>query len=231
MRRHRPFLSPGVIAGLLVMAMGMALLLRNLGLVRRLDIEMVWSFLLLVGGVANMLSGPWSKRLIGLLVASLGSYWLLDEFGMVSYPFWRIWPAFLMALGAILLYRALSRRKGVEQATSATMLNEFVMFGGVGRKLNTQEFAGGQLFAACGGHEIDLTQAGFQDQAVYVDANVIFGGIEIKIPAGWSASVEGIAIFGGYEDSTIQPKIEEGAAIKRIVVRGFAVFGGVEVKN
>ena len=42
-------------------------------------------------------------------------------------------------------------------------------------------------------------------------------------------SVEGVAIFGGYEDKTSHPR--EGAAAKRLVVRGFAIFGGVEVKN
>ena len=42
-------------------------------------------------------------------------------------------------------------------------------------------------------------------------------------------AVEAVAVFGGYEDKTSHPRGPEPA--KRLIVRGSAVFGGVEVKN
>jgi hypothetical protein len=38
-------------------------------------------------------------------------------------------------------------------------------------------------------------------------------------------------MLGGYTDDTHHPSPEEGFEIKRLVVRGFAMFGGVAVKN
>jgi hypothetical protein len=42
--------------------------------------------------------------------------------------------------------------------------------------------------------------------------------------------VEGTGIFGGYEDSTLHNP-PSGQPLKTLIVRGAAVFGGVEVKN
>jgi hypothetical protein len=39
-----------------------------------------------------------------------------------------------------------------------------------------------------------------------------------------------VGIFGGTSDETVQP-LPEAPGVKRLVVRGVAVFGGVEIKN
>jgi predicted membrane protein len=228
--RHASLMTPGFLFGAVILLVGVFLLLRNLGVIPRVDDDVIPPAIVIAFGVANLFTGSLSKRLIAALVTFVGVYWFLDRIGLAPYPFYRIWPVFLILAGLLLLWRAL-RGRGEGEVTSASTLSEFAMFGGVGRKIGSPDFQGGQVFAIFGGHEIDLTAAGLQRPAV-VDVNVIFGGIDIKIPPEWSASVEGVAIFGGYEDSTVQPKVVEGApAPPVLIVRGFAIFGGVEVKN
>lgn len=229
--RHASLMTPGFLVGVVIILVGVFLLLRNLGVIPRLDDDIIPPAIVIAFGVANLFSGPLSKRMISAVVTIGGSYWFLDRLGLMPYRFGRVWPVFLIMLGALFLLRALERRRGVDgEVSSVGTLSEFAMFGGVGRKVSATDFQGGSLFAAFGGHEIDLTQAKLQRTAI-VDANVIFGGIEIKVPAEWNVSVEGIAIFGAYEDSTVQPKAEDAAGAPRLIVRGFAMFAGVEVKN
>jgi hypothetical protein len=55
----------------------------------------------------------------------------------------------------------------------------------------------------------------------------MWGGIEIKVPPDWTVVSKVDPILGGYEDKTTSPKDE----LKRFVVRGTVVMGGLEVKN
>ena len=53
------------------------------------------------------------------------------------------------------------------------------------------------------------------------------GGIEIKVPEDWTVVCKGFPVMGGFEDTT-KPRGDTG---KRLVVRGLALMGGVEVHN
>jgi hypothetical protein len=57
----------------------------------------------------------------------------------------------------------------------------------------------------------------------------VFGGVEVKVPQDWLVINRITPIFGGVEDKTSHPV--GGLASKKLVLRGCAVFGGVEIKN
>jgi len=57
---------------------------------------------------------------------------------------------------------------------------------------------------------------------------VMWGGIEIRVPENWTVSGRVTPILGGYEDKTRPP---QGATTHRLVVRGFAIMSGIEIKN
>jgi hypothetical protein len=60
--------------------------------------------------------------------------------------------------------------------------------------------------------------------------SAVFSGVEIRIPETWSAVVEGTGVFGAFADNTTQPD-PQTPGLKRLFVKGDAVFGGVDVKN
>ncbi|MBI3470866.1 MAG: hypothetical protein HY013_05875 [Candidatus Solibacter usitatus] len=229
---RRPFLTPGIIFGVAILVTGTVLLLKNFGLLQ-VDLGHLWLPILLAGfGLSQLLQarsaagGFWG----GLLLAA-GVYIGLENLGYVDAPFRKIaFPLFLMGVGGLLLWRAL-QRSAPRPGDTASALNEVVVFGGANRRIVAQDFRGGELYAAFGGHEIDLLGAAPAGDGAVIDANVMFGGIEIKVPSDWSVNIQGIPIFGGFEDSTVQPKLEGQTPSKRLTVRGFAIFGGVEVKN
>jgi hypothetical protein len=110
------------------------------------------------------------------------------------------------------------------------VLNVHAVFGGVERKVTSDDFRGGHASAMFGGIELNLRKAGMRGESAIVDVSAVFGGVELKVPANWIVVVEGSSIFGGFSDKSAQPA-PDMPGVKRLFVRGSAVFGGVDIKN
>ncbi len=107
-------------------------------------------------------------------------------------------------------------------------VNAFVIMGGIGRRFNTQDFKGGTAIAVMGGVELDLRQASIAQGEAAIDVLAFWGGIEIRVPEDWVVESQVFPFMGGFEDRT-GPR--PSGARKRLVVRGLAFMGGVEVKH
>lgn len=77
-----------------------------------------------------------------------------------------------------------------------------------------------------GGGEIDLRRARFAAPEVTINCVAIMGGIEITVPAHIGVEVRGAGIMGGF-DHLSQPAAPNAP---RVVVTGFAFWGGVGIK-
>jgi hypothetical protein len=80
-----------------------------------------------------------------------------------------------------------------------------------------------------GGGEIDFSQSEIEGDQAVLEATMIFGGGEIHVPRTWNVVIDGVGIFGGYSDKTNHPPPDPPA--KKLIIRGVAVFGGLEIKN
>jgi hypothetical protein len=79
--------------------------------------------------------------------------------------------------------------------------------------------------AVFGGVDIDFTDAVWTSDEVVVDAYAVFGGLNLKVPAGVEVIDRTMAIFGGTSVKRTTP------GTKRIIVKGLAMFGGIDVKG
>lgn len=116
-------------------------------------------------------------------------------------------------------------------SNSANHLSEWAIFSGGRRRLETQDFQGGEVFAMFGGLEIDMRRAASTRDEIVIEANAIFGGIELRVPEAWSVTVRGAGIFGGYEDKTMDSRVTTDTKQPHLIINGFAVFGGVTIQN
>lgn len=98
------------------------------------------------------------------------------------------------------------------------------------RRVLSSSIAHVEALAVFGSCQLDLRSMGVPDHPVSIDANAVFGGIEIFIPSTWDVVIKGAGIFGAYQDETLAPVVS-AAERGRLVVRGVSVFGGVSVKN
>lgn len=236
--------GPGrVFPGLILLIIGAAFLLSNLGVFDIREVRDYWPLLLIAFGVAHALFPRHGARSLiwsGALIV-IGGLFLLRNFGYIHGNVWEIiWPVWLIFLGLSFLFRPHFGGPGVcggapwaQASTSSNKnrLNESSVFGGIKQRMDSQEFEGGYLSSVFGGIEIDLRGANTKLDELNIHAEAVFGGIDLMLPDRWNVTVKGAGVFGGFEDQTHPPI--GGTAEKRphVTVTGSAVFGGVTVKN
>jgi len=233
-RQCRPRTPASLLGGVVIIAIGVLLLLDQFDVIRFRDVSRYWPLALVVIGLMKLASGrDASTRIGGAILAGIGAALLAHKLGYL-YLEWRLLgPVAIIGVGVWLLFRALHTRRQDEDpaARPAAVLNEWVVFGG-GRLVSTaQDFRGGDVLAAFGGYELDLSKAALAGETAIIEATALFGGVEIRVPEDWNVVSKGVAILGGFEDKTIHPRPQLGVRRNELVIKGLAMFGGVEVKN
>jgi predicted membrane protein len=233
---------------------GLICLLDNLNIFPASRIYRFWPMILIIAGILNLACR--SARLFGIILLIAGILFQLSELGVAHFGWGQLWPVVIIAVGVLVMwssYEARHRRAGMQTAalggdsTGAApdgpadphapdlrnTLNEVAIFGGVERRVVTQDFRGGTINAIFGGVELDLSHAAMQLPQAEIEVNAIFGGVELRVPENWQVISSGQAIFGGYDDKTgsaDQP--DPGDPPKKILLlTGSVVFGGVDIKS
>lgn len=136
----------------------------------------------------------------------------------------------IAAFGFILSSFRRSAWNGIRGFDRSEMPDYFSLFGGVKAKNTSPNFTKASATAIFGGVELDLTEAVIAGNEAILDCFAAFGGIDIKVPTNWKVISNGIPLFGGFENKTVNfqnPPAEE----KRLIIKGMAVFGGIDIKN
>lgn len=231
-----------MVVGSIILLVGILFLLENLGILYVGQIWQFWPVILIGVGIARILDARGVENIFpGVIIAGIGLVFLVHNLGLLPWPLARLmWPLLLIFLGAAILLRAFGNRPHwvgphsfVDDAStiSDNVLKEEVVFGGIHRKIEAQDFQGGEAEAIFGGVQIDLRGAASSKDEIHIEANTVFGGVELMVPDSWDVTVRGAGILGGYEDRTHPAPATTGVKRPRLVVRGSAVFGGVTVRN
>jgi class 3 adenylate cyclase len=86
-----------------------------------------------------------------------------------------------------------------------------------------------KAIAVMGGCELDLRQAEIEGPEVEISAVAFWGGIDIIVPEGFDVELRGFSLMGGRSLKIKDVPVVPGSP--RIVVRGFAIMAGIEVKS
>jgi predicted membrane protein len=234
---------PGVIGGALLIVFGTLLFIDNLGFLPVSVFDAFWP-LCFMGGGAYWFSrtGSPAIRVWSATAFIFGVLLLLDLFHIVRVTGATLWPMALIATGVVMLIYRLNFPKLADRISFGantntrpitSRLEEVAVFSQVKRRVETQTFEGGELSSVFGGIELDLRWAAISTpgKVAVLEANAVFGGIELRVPETWRLSIQGSAAFGAYEDKTIPPRPEPGFETPTLVIRGGVAFGAVTVRN
>jgi len=237
-----------MLIGLLLVILGGLLFVDNLDLLPFSVASLFWPLAIFAYcGLTFMRNGGPVTRtwtLVGMVWAAL---LLLDDVHLIHIRGAILWPLILIAAGLMLLqYRirfpelrphewrdkiAFSSNKSTRATTGR--IEEFAVFSGVKRRVETIGLEGGELTSVFGAIEIDLRKASISnpERMASIEANVAFGAVEIRIPESWRVDMRGNAVFGAYEDKSIPPRPDPGSPVPTLQVFGGTAFGAVVVKN
>jgi serine/threonine protein kinase len=139
----------------------------------------------------------------------------------------------LRAAFAFLVLRLLIRRRRFRKrfGSDGGAVGVWSMLGGRVWRSDGTPFRGGNVVATLGGCDVDLTGTTLDGSEVVIEATALFGGVKIIVPYGWRIVTHGSQLFGAYVNKTRPPQSAAAESAPRLLVKGFALFGGVEVTH
>jgi hypothetical protein len=112
---------------------------------------------------------------------------------------------------------------------SSSAFSVVAFLSGFDRVITGESFQGGEISAFMGGGKLDLTRAKLAPgAAAVVHISALMGGVEVRIPEEWSVDNKVVYFMGGSNDRTRFPNQPNAP---KLVLRGFVMMGGVEIKN
>jgi predicted membrane protein len=229
--------SSQLIVGLLVIGIGVLFLLDNLDIIDFHRAISFWPVVFIAAGVVKLLDtrSP-NGYLFGSALIGAGVIMILNRSGMF-YINWRtVWPLLLIAGGGAVLYRAIKGKAHRPQAgmlaldndagTSDQVVDVTAILAGFERRITARPFRGGEVTSIMGGCDLDMRDSSIEGEAV-LNVFAMLGGITLRCPPDWTVVLQGTPILGGFEEKTATPPDSS----KRLVIRGYAIMGGVEVRN
>jgi len=149
-------------------------------------------------------------------------------------PHW--FPLLFVLLGIYLLTRGNGAHfpfsmQETQTGVNPDLIEVVTVFGGCNKIYQSSNLKGGTILAAFGGSEINLQQCHLAEGINIIDATVIFGGTTIQAPADWNIQIDITPIFGGAGDKRIKGPNVNIDSTRILVLKGVAIFGGIDIKN
>ncbi|MBE6759716.1 MAG: hypothetical protein E7554_06455 [Ruminococcaceae bacterium] len=224
-----------IIIGLLVLAGCAWFVLDAMGC-DIIQLESAWTLILIAIGFVGLFSPGGILFNLGLMLLGGGilardNNWLGGALSQVKV--WQMIVALLLAIiGLSIIGSALGIRKKHKKHINceAKICSDggecSVMFGEESFVYTGQEFRGIELSGIFGSAHLDLRDAIIPEDCT-IEANSVFGSIEIITDSNANYKVEGSGVFGSVNDSTSRPFIE---GVPTVTIEASSVFGSVEVK-
>lgn len=220
-----------VIIGVVVITIGIGFLLDNMRIFEFSDAISFWPVMFILFGcikLAERDSG--GGNLVGAGLVGLGLLMILRNLGYIDLRMRDVWPVLIIFAGAALVYKSVSRSRGAGALKSGDSSDDIIdataILGGFERRVTSTNFRGGEVTALMGGCDLDLRGCSMEGEAV-VNVFAAMGGISLKVPPDWTVIMRGTPILGGFEEKTVTPPNDS----KRLIIKGYAVMGGVDVRN
>jgi predicted membrane protein len=224
-----------VAVGAVILLAGLALLLSNLGFfdfeLRRYILR--WQMILIAIGTIFIFSRD--KRGTGIILLIIGIAFYIRDFLDLSFNFWQVfWPCMLILAGILILFRhkidSIDCQK--KTLTDDDIVDEVNVFGGGDRTIVSQNFSGGKILAIFGGSNFNLTRAKLAPGQNTIEVMAVFGGMKLIVPEEWKIKINVVSIFGGFSDKHgYSSKSSTNPAESELVIKGFVMFGGGEIKS
>src|SRR5262249_46134558 len=213
--------------GLVFIVVGLLLAFDQAGIVNLDGFGRFWPLLLIGIGIVKVRQPlEDGQRAVGTALLLVGGVFQL--LGILSWG--RAWPLLLVGAGARLLWPAIENPRDSEPAPSTSpFVSQLVFLGGCKRILRVADFRGGHVTAVLGGIELDLRQCRMTSSPVVLDVVAFWGGVHLKVPPEWSIEAKVVPVMGGFEQKSAISTSPEPGEGPRLVVRGYAVMGGVVI--
>ncbi len=227
--------SNKLILGIVLVLIGVSLMLKHLNLLPALGwlpLVFSWKMLLVVLGLTIIIAA--SNKIPGIVLLLIGGMFLLSDLNIIpELSFWRVMvPLILIAVGITIIFSRSLHPGGFDGHKNVSLdeLDEVAILGGSKKIISSRSFKGGKITAILGGGEIDLTPSELNHGTNTLELVAILGGASIYVPEDWTVKIDVVSILGGFSDSRKPSRIIVQDKSKVLIIKGFVLFGGGEIK-
>ncbi len=238
-----------VFGGLILVAIGVLLLLRESG-IEIPSFLLSWEMALITFGFYVGVKHRFRNPVWFISIIVGGLFMAEDVFTDISYSAY-IWPLLIIFFGIAFIFKPAKKCESHKNwqrwehkwkdkwewentegnAESNDMIETVSIFAGVKKNIISKNFKGGEVTCVFGGAEVNLMQADFTGTAV-LELTQIFGGTKLVVPAHWEIQQNDlVAVLGGIEDKRHIQKDTVIDSAKVLVLRGTCIMGGIEINS
>jgi hypothetical protein len=223
-------IAPQLVLGLTIATAGVLFTLDNLHVLRAAEYVQYWPLALVAIGVLQMAQARAAAGVVGGAIwIFVGSVILGNRLGLLRMNIWDYWPLCLVLVGGRIVWQTYSGSVGYQRgADTGSMTSAIAVMSGFNRTIASQDFRGAELTAFMGGGKLDLRGATLAGGQAVVNVFAMMGGFEILVPDTWNVIVETTPLMGGVE---FKAKTTADPSAPRLVIRGFVMMGGLDIKN
>lgn len=205
--------SKNALLGIILVFIGIAYLLSNLGLIPDMlsGIIFSWQSLVILFGMAALVRG---RYVIGLVLIAVGGVYMLNDiFEMMNINFLEplynivLWPAVIIFFGLWLIFHKKheGRHKNFGSMHSASSsvdgkVNYDLFMNGIDEVFLEPLFKGGEINTIMGGVKLDLRKTKLPEGETVLKVSSVFGGVTLFVPMDWNVVVKSDSILGGFVD-------------------------------
>ena len=248
-KKQKSYFNTRIVIGLLIIAAGILLLMKSLGYSSDYNVGDFWPVILIVIGMGKVIQPKEYRQLYwGIVIMAVGTLFLLNNLGYIHFWFKDLWPILLILLGIELLRCGVFKHKfnwtccihdkgrhhfktwkGISNSDNVDKdyVDISVILGGGEYKFTNKQLKGGSVSTIMGGCELDFRNADMEKEEMVLEISSIMGGVDILVPSHWQVVMQGTPILGSVEDKTTKPE----NSTKKLIIKGAAIMGGVEIKN
>ena len=217
-----------IVVGVLLILFGALYLMYNYDIFYFPVDVITWQYFFIAFGL--ILLAVTRNKTAGTIFIAIGLFNLVPE----------LWPLIFVIIGVFIImkkrnfhYRddrsAFNRDRAEENGKNT--IDETNIFGGTNKIIHSDNFKGGSVLSLFGGSEINLANCKLAEGDNVLEVNFIFGGSTLIVPSDWKVETDVLAIFGGFGDKRRKDPSMVYDPSRTLIVKGFVLFGGGEIKN
>lgn len=242
-----------ILLGIFIIIIGTLSLVDNLGFFSARDYLQFWPMVFIALGALKIIQANGrSAYFVGLALIATGTLMTLNHLEIIHFRMREWWPLFLIFAGLAVIFKdrtppesnnenlliSDARANAVPNespsistvnqntSTASTKIDIVALMSGNQAKNTSNNFQGGEVSVVMAGLELDFRGASIQGDAV-LNVFTVFGGINIMVPNDWTVINNCSAVLGGIDDRSV-PAMNSN---KRLIIKGYAIMGGIEIKN
>ena len=216
--------------GIVLVAVGVALLLNNTGVIELGNLIRWTPSLLILLGILMMVVNRFRRNAGPIILIAVGVVVQLIVLGFSAISL--LWPALLILIGLVILFgrgRRSSPRPTDARTAHNVEGNLATVMGTTDRQVSHADLRGEEIVTVMGTSKLDMRDITISDMPAELNITCVMGQVNIRVPSDLSVAIDNSTVMGESKDDRRAAPSSADAA--DLTITGTVVMGSLKVED